>query len=198
MLTVLALPVASNKKRTKTQPPAVHYRIAAASHGPQVPVRIILHCTESPNVVGGADVKAIPAYWQRQGEGFGSHLVVDRTGLTCRCVYDHRIAWHVGGHNTGSLGIEQIGYASYSTTEWDKLGIVGLKQVAKWCAHWSLQYNIPIRASVTRGICTHRMMSLAYPADTNHTDPGRNYPLDHVLALATYYRKNGWYTAPNP
>lgn len=188
----------TNKKalRTKTQPPAIHYRIAAQQHGPMIPQRIVLHDTESPNVQGGRDVTGIPEFWQRQGLGYGSHLVMDQQGLTCRCVYDHRIAWHVGGHNTGSLGIEQIGYASYTTADWDK-GIVGLKQAAKWCAHWSIEYNIPIRANVQRGICTHRMMSIAYPGDTNHTDPGRNYPLDHVLDLARYYVKHGWLVQPN-
>lgn len=182
--------------RTKTDPPAVHYRIAAEQHGPMIPLRIVLHDTESPNVTGGADVKAIPNFWHNQGLGYGSHLVIDQQGLTCRCVYDHRIAWHVGGHNTASLGIEQIGYANYSEAQWEK-GIVGLKQAAKWVAHWSIQYNIPLRLSVTRGVCTHRMMSLAYPGDTTHTDPGRNYPLEHVLDLARYYVKNGWYVNPN-
>ena len=180
--------------RTHARPP-IHKRVAVATHGTQDPKRIIIHCTESPNRPGVSDVLAIPNFWKRQGQGYGTHLVIDGEGNTCQCAIDTRICWGCGGSNTGSLQIEIIGYSASSAAEWAKQ-IKGLKQAAKWTAYWCEQHEIPIALSVNAGIATHAMHSRAFHK-TDHTDPGKNFPLAQFMRNVRYYHAHGWFPAPN-
>lgn len=176
--------------------PTINKRVKGATHGAQTPKRIIIHSTESLNRPGMVDVLAIPAFWQRQGKGYNAHLIIDGEGLTVKGAYDKQVCWAVAGGNTGSLHIELIGSASFTALQWKKCD-VGLKQAAKWCAYWCETHNIPILLSTSRGICTHGMMSAAYGI-SDHTDPGKNFPLKEFIRRVRYYHKEGWLAAPNP
>lgn len=175
--------------------PTINKRIKGATHGSQHPRQIYLHCTESVNRPGLSDVLAIPAYWNKQGKGYNAHLVMDGEGLTAKCALDNQICWAVAGSNTGSLHIEFVGAASLSAREWAKLDR-GLKQGAKWCAYWCEQHHIPIRLSVHGGIATHAMASAAFGV-SDHTDPGKNFPLEQFMKRVHYYHTNGWLVGPN-
>lgn len=176
----------------KVRQPLIQYdgRNLVSSHGNHDPVRICLHDTESHDAPGVADLAGVASYWHGSGTGYGSHLGIDADGNTGRYVDDREIAWHVGGHNTGSLGIEQIGMASFSKTTWLKRK-KQLDKVAKWIAYWSKTYNIPITRSIERGVFTHAMWSAASPL-SDHTDPGSGYPLTYVMFRARQYKKTGW------
>lgn len=175
--------------------PRIHAVRYCASHGYQKPTRAIIHCTESPNRRGLDDVLAIPGFWIRQGSGYATQLVIDADGNTCRVVDDNKIAWGCGGSNTGSLQIEFIGYSIDAPALWTARQ-TGLKQGAKWLAHWHRLYGLPLGLSVTHGIATHAMHSAAFHL-TDHTDPGRNFPLGDLLRWARYYRAFGWLQNPN-
>src|SRR5262245_9285560 len=108
---------------SKTVPaPRVDYNGEAlvASHGAHKPVRIVLHDTEGHDVGGIADLEGLATFWHSQGRGFGSHIATDAEGFSGRYCNDRQIAYHVAKRNTGSLGIEQIGFASFTTAEWMK------------------------------------------------------------------------------
>jgi hypothetical protein len=147
------------------------------THGQHEPRRIVLHDTESHDCKGIRDLTGIVAFWKRQALGYGAHVIVDAQGNSARCALPRSITWHVGGHNTGSLGIEQTGFARFLPKVWRRRP-KQLQAVAVWLAFWSEQYGIPLIHSTDHGVCTH--------ADFHggHTDPGRGYPLAHVLALA--------------
>lgn len=176
----------------KVRQPDIDYdgRALVDSHGSHTPQRIVIHDTEGHDEAGTTDLRHLGEFWHNQNQGYGAHIGVDREGLTGRYVNDSEVAWHVGGHNTGSLGIEQIGFASLGLSGW-RARTKQMQKVARWIAWWSTKYGIPIEQSVKKGVCTHKMMSEAYPADTNHTDPGR-YPLRGVLLLARAYKRLGW------
>lgn len=158
------------------------------SHGEHKPVRIILHSTESGDAAGLTDLRGLAMFWKGQAKGYGSQIAVDLEGLTGRYVADTQIAWHTSQRNTGSLGIEQFGKASFTRRLW----ILRPRQLAKvawWIAFWSKKFSIPIKKDVEFGVSTHAMQSKAFGGD--HTDPGLGYPLQLVLITARVYKRFG-------
>lgn len=175
--------------------PTIYRRVPVATHGTHKPQAIVLHSTESPNRPGVADVLAIPNFWRGQGAGYGAHLVIDGEGNTVKCALDSQVCWAVAGANTGRLHIELIGYSRYTEDDWDDQDR-GLKQAAKWCAYWTERHGIPIRLSTVRGIATHAMYSAAYHV-SDHTDPGKQFPLARFVKRVGYYHEHGWLADPN-
>lgn len=166
-------------------------RYTTLRHGKHKPVRVVLHSTETPDTgVGG--MLAICDYWRDETVGYGAHLIIGGDGATLRVVPDLNMAWHTGGANTGSLGIEQVGYARFTTARWYARPRQ-IMAVARWLAYWSTVYGIPLEASVAAGVSTHAMQSKIHPQSQGHTDPGKGYPLAFVLKLArTYKRYRKW------
>ena len=158
------------------------------SHGSHRPVRIILHDTESHDWKGIRDIVGVAEYWHNSGNGFGAHVIVDAEGNAGWCVSSDRIAWHCARANTGSLGIEQIGFARFSRPMW-----MGRKKqldrVAKIIAQWSMEYDIPLKIDVEMGISTHAMQTKYKNVYGGHTDPGFGYPLYYVLFKARQLKR---------
>lgn len=169
-------------------PPPIAYdgRELVTSHGSHLPVRVVLHDTESHDTAGIGDLRGIAEFWHRQGRGYGAHVGVDKEGNSARYVSDDLIGWHVQDRNTGSLGVEQIGFASFPLAVWWTRPRQ-LQTVARWLAYWSDRYGIPLRLHVERGVSTHAMQSEAYGG--GHYDPGRGYPLRFVVQLARTYKR---------
>src|SRR5438067_836648 len=90
------------------------------THGTMTPVRVVLHDTESHDTAGIGDVKGIYDFWHRQGLGYGAHFVVDGEGNVGQGASCKQITWHVGNLNTGSIGIEQVGFASFTKLVWSR------------------------------------------------------------------------------
>lgn len=157
-----------------------------ATHGFHVPRRGIWHSTESSDYAGIRDLEGIVAYWGRQGRGLGSHVIIDKAGNSALCVPPGKIAWHVGGRNTGSVGIELIGFARFTPTLWF-VRRAQLDKLARWMAWLDFFYGIPLRFGVERGWSGHG----GQPNQT-HWDPGPWFPKKYVLRLACRYRENGW------
>lgn len=172
--------------------PRVQYdgRRLVDGHGPHQPVRIIIHDTESHDHAGIRDLQGIAEFWDRQDEGFGAHIGIDKTGNTARYVNDGNVAWHTGGRNTGSLGVELIGFARFSLKMW-MARRRQLDKLARWLAYWSVKYGIPLERDVERGVSTHRAQSRVFRT-SDHSDPGPFFPQRFVLRKARRYRKEGW------
>lgn len=68
--------------------------------------QVVIHCTETP------DLASARAFGERvlydSGTGNSGHYYIDRDGAIHRYVAPERIAHHVAGHNTDSIGIELV------------------------------------------------------------------------------------------
>lgn len=147
-------------------------------HGVHVPLRIVLHSTESHDRPGNSDIEGVLIYLEGTPELLGVHLCVDEEGRSGQGLPFACIAYHCGGLNTGSIGIEMIGFARFSLRKWYGRRRQ-LKKVAKWIAYLSLRFDIPIKRSVEHGVCLHRDV----PAG-GHWDPGYGFPTRRVMRWA--------------
>jgi hypothetical protein len=155
---------------------------------------IVVHTTESADSRGFGELARLARYFVRVRRS--AHVAVDGEGYSSRMVDDARSAYHASYWNVGTLGIEQVGYASFDIDAWAKRP-VQLEAAARWIAHWAARHRIPIErcevaglrynrnrrvvagAIVRRGICTHDQVD-----PRNRDDPGAGYPLDAVLRRA--------------
>jgi hypothetical protein len=171
----------------------------AITHGAMRPVRVVLHDTESHDTKGITDVKGIYDFWVEQGKGYGAHLVIDKDGNTGMAEpgFVHEM-WHVGNYNGGSIGIEQIGFASFTKLIWSRAHQKQLIKVARWLAWLHTEYHIPLVRSTNHGVCTHWDVGRAGIDNSGHTDPGRGYPMRTILWLANRYVKRGGWSKDQP
>jgi N-acetyl-anhydromuramyl-L-alanine amidase AmpD len=160
------------------------------------PSLIVLHDTESHDRPGNSDLEAIGSWFNNPVAQASAHVCVDGEGRSAQYVPDERKAWHCAQYNSASLGIEQIGYATFHEADWTRNERAQLKKVAKYIAYWSKKYDIPIRhgrvsnGQVTQtGVVTHADLG---SAGGGHHDPGPGYPLEAVLHTARYYKRRGW------
>jgi len=130
------------------------------------------------------------AYATRRTDGTSAHFYVDASEVV-QSLDTSDIAGHAGSWqgNQYSIAVEITGLTSWTrarwldSVAWDKLGAV-LAAVAR-------HHNIPatrvtveqMRANPrVRGAYDHNQMRLAW-GGTDHTDPGPNFPWDHLLAV---------------
>ena len=172
--------------KVPTQPRVAITRISRHQAARVTPVRaIVLHTTEG--WYGSGFLPAAAGYFASNSREVSTHITTDGQGRSARSVVDGRRAFHVYKANTYTLGIEQIGTASWTRAQW-LTRRAQLDAAARWIAYWSVKYRIPIRRCETRdrtsyvltktGVCTHRQFSL------QRNDPGVGYPLDVVLKRA--------------
>lgn len=162
-------------------------RHLVAQHGAHVPVRIILHSTESSNQEGVRDLYNIGAYWSTNG--LGAHLGVDDEGNTALYIDFNRIGWHVAGRNTGAIGIEMVGTAHWTYQDWVSRPKL-LNEVARWLAYLSRTYDIPLVRDPYHGVSTHNDQSQL--SGGGHWDPGPGFPFNLVLGDAKVLAEKGW------
>ncbi len=167
-------------------------------HGRQNPVRVVLHDTESHDAAGITDISGIFNFWKSQGLGYGAHFIVDKDGNVGQGARCRDETWHVGNYNNGSIGIEQVGFASYTELIWKRDRLKQLIKVARLLAWLSVTFDIPLVHSIERGVCTHADVGRAGIDPSGHTDPGAGYPLTLVLWLANRYVKRGGWSPEQP
>lgn len=149
---------------------------------------IVVHSTEGGNVPGLGDLVGLGGWFANRGAQVSSHVATDAEGNSARYVADRDKAWHCGGFNSVSLGIEQVGRAAQLS--WP---VEQEKETARWIAYWSKLHGIPIQKGAVRGgsvvksgIVRHSDLGAA---GGNHHDPGRGYDLHDVLEHARGYRR---------
>lgn len=182
----------------RVREPRIDYdgRALVDSHGPHKPVRIVIHDTEGLDAPGIRDLVGLAEFFKRQGRGYGYHVAVDADGNSSRMVDDREIGWHLGGGNTGSLGVSMIAQARFTRPFWFTRPRQ-LHKVARWLAWWSLEHDIPLVKAKPRegdpgiGVLTHGQWSAA-SSKSDHTDPGAGFPFFYVLFWARRYAKEGW------
>lgn len=143
----------------------------------------VVHTYECPR---NDDLVNRAAYQERAGS---SYTVLVGTTKTLRANDDDYIPWAAAqtGNRVG-LHMSFLAYASSSRATWINHG-TQLNKGADVVADWCKRYGIPpvkltaaqVRAG-QRGICGHDEVSAAW-RETDHTDPGRNFPWDVFLSL---------------
>lgn len=157
----------------------VDRRDDAPNHGLIRPRRAILHCTQSGNLPGAKDINGVFDFWQRQGRGYWIHAIIDGDGNSGWGADFNRMVWATGGANTGSLQIELIGWANYTSNDWLKKHPKQLQALARWLAVWHEQYGIRLEHDTRNGVSQHRDHPIG-----GHTDINAEFPLDWVLRRA--------------
>lgn len=166
------------------------------THGAMTPVRVVLHDTESHDEKGIGDMKGVVDFWLRGPDKLGAHFIVDAEGNIAQCGEPTELMFHTLDANTGSVGIEQIGFANFTRQAWlsrpDQL-----MKVAKLLAWLNDEYHIPLRHSTVNGVSTHADQTIAHHVAGGHTDPGKGYPFDEVLAMAQQMKQAGGWLPDN-
>lgn len=152
---------------------------------------IVLHDTESHNRPGNADLEAIGSWFQNPAAQASAHICVDADGNSARYVRDRAKAWHCATYNSAALGIEQIGFMTQGREAWLD-NKAELLETARWIAHWSIKFGIPIRRAVVAngevvrsGVTTHAKLGAL---GGNHGDPG-DYPFKWVMRKARQIKR---------
>lgn len=170
--------------------------VQAKWYGPgrTVPIRVVvIHDMEAPE--GPLTAENI-AHWfatMSADSKASAHVCVDNNSAV-RCVADGDRAWHAPGANGDGLGIELAGYARQSRAEWlDQYSKGVLDQAARVVSGWCQKHDIPARKLTVaelkagkRGVVGHRDVSAAY-GQTDHSDPGPNFPWDYFLSRVSAY-----------
>lgn len=145
----------------------------------------MLHSTETPP----GTARAVARQFQDPTRRVSSHWVVG-TDVTVSCVAESDTAWAAPGANADGIQIEQCGYAG--STDWTSGdGLAVVTATAALVAGICSRHNIPLRALTDSelaagqaGICTHAQVSRVYKK-SDHWDPGPNYPMATLIAMAS-------------
>lgn len=156
------------------------------THGYHDLTRGIWHDTESHDFSGIRDLEGIVRFWVNQNRGYGAHVIIDRDGNSCLCANPHEITWHTGERNTGSFGVELVGWARFTPRLW-LLRPKQLDKLARWMAWVNLEFDVPLSFGINNGWSGHRDQPRQF-----HSDPGLGFPKGFVLRLANSYRRDGW------
>lgn len=145
------------------------------------------------NTANDASAENEASYAKRRTDSVSSHYYVDSNSIIQSLDTKHK-AWHAGSGtgNTYAISYEITGTNAKSrdwwlnNVAWDLLA----KQIATDMKLWGISNK---RLSISQmndgyssGIVTHNDMRLAW-GGTTHTDPGSNFPMDHLIAKVNQY-----------
>ena len=146
--------------------------------------------SSQPDVAGGT-----ARYFTDPNSGGSAHTVSDTSRLL-RCVAENMVAWHAPP-NDNSLGNEIAGQAWYTREQWLSSDV---RMAWERCAHeeaaQARRWDVPVRKLTVdevragkRGFCGHVDKSQAF-GQSDHTDPGPNFPWDIFMDRALFYFRN--------
>lgn len=171
--------------------------IQASYHGGEgnlPPIRQVIHCTAPgigyPAASAKGQAVGTARYFQTPATGGSAHWVFD-IAEAVRCLADSTVGYHAPP-NPHSLGYEICGEVTYTREQWLSPevwpAVVDCAAQVKADAH---KYGIPIHkltvaetAADHAGQCGHVDVSEAFH-QSDHTDPGPNFPWDRFMALLT-------------
>jgi hypothetical protein len=154
--------------------------------GETVKKYITIHNTSNARDASAEDEAS---YAKNRTDGTSSHYYVDRDSIVQSLDTDLR-ANHVGSRTGNATGIAyEITGTNSKTREWWLNNVAwGLlvKQIRLDCEAHGITPRLltvaQIKAGTLTGIITHDQARQVW-GGTDHTDPGKNFPMDHLLAL---------------
>lgn len=170
----------------------VHWvRSASSREGARIHLAV-LHDTEGSDHPEGnpsADLVGLGALFDNVEAS--AHYAVNVEGRFGQYVPDSAKAWSNCNFNPVSISLEQIGFASWTTTYWMQHRHTQLKATARWLLYVHNHYGVPLRKGevsgggvVKDGIVQHKDLGLI---GCGHSDCGDGYPIDYVILLARLY-----------
>lgn len=149
---------------------------------------VVIHDMEYPEKMTAAE--EVAKYFQnpldasKQPVKASAHICVDADSIV-QCVKDRNVAYAAPGANSDGIQIECAGYGRQTRVEWlDKYSTQLLLKAAEATALYLRKFYLPtqlLTAAQVRagspGITGHMMVSQAY-GESDHTDPGPNFPWD--------------------
>lgn len=152
--------------------------------------RIVIHCTVSPCVAGGARDTA--SYFRNTTAKGSAHYAVDPHEVV-QAAYDSVNCWHAPPSG-GSLGVELCDPMAGTGARWhDDDHLAMLEHAAELVAGLCLAYDVPVRKLDAgdlklgkRGICGHDDVSDAFKEST-HWDPGPAFPWPYFMQRVRHY-----------
>jgi N-acetylmuramoyl-L-alanine amidase. len=142
---------------------------------------VVIHDTE-----GGGSAKNVAA-WGATQRNASWHVVVDNDCVV-RQLPDNIVAWGAPPCNDEGLQCEIVGFASWSKLQWFK-NQSSLKRAAWQTARWCVGHDIPARwltdaqlKAGAKGLTYHAQVSRVFD-ESDHTDPGKNFPFGYFLFL---------------
>lgn len=160
------------------------------------PTVIVIHTTEGSEGLKSAEDGA--AYDQRRTDGTSTHYFCDQdTVVQCVRTTDRANAAKASGNKIG-IHYELCGKAAQTPDQWhDEASLGTFRNAAKQAARDAKKHGLPVRRLTAaqvrageKGFCAHNDISDAF-GESNHTDPGRNYPWAEFLALVNDYMEDG-------
>lgn len=172
--------------------PFIQARHYAKCNGVRRPKWVVLHSMEIENKPESAENVAryfanipfdVPNYKKAS-----AHICVDQNSAV-RCVPDNDIAYAAPGSNDEGLHIELAEFARSSEGKWlEENGRAMLNIAAPIVRDWCVSFGIPMTfvdykglRRGEKGVTTHYEVSLAF-GWTDHTDPGKGFPIQKFLA----------------
>lgn len=176
--------------------PPITIQAAHMSAGSNTPVnRVVIHAT-SPGMAGHESsqpgmARSTAQYFASPSSGGSAHYITDSGEDEQHCVPDNRIAWHAPP-NSHSIGIEICGEAVYNRPDWLAENVYpGIEKAAQRTVELCERFDIPKQfldvsalRSGQRGITSHADVAEAW-GESNHWDPGPNFPWDYFMDLVT-------------
>jgi N-acetyl-anhydromuramyl-L-alanine amidase AmpD len=136
-------------------------------------IGIIVHATRSGIPGFKKDYEAtINTFWSQAAQ-VSAHQVVREDGQRCIVVADEDTAWHAGGLNPSTLGVE-VCQPTMDTPFTD----AQVRSTAELCDLWCTVHNIPRTRDFIKG---HEETSQGIAA--GKTDPGPAWPWDEFMSL---------------
>lgn len=144
---------------------------------------VTVHSTENT----GASARDEANYARRRTDGTSSHFYVDGGGIVQSLSTDYG-ANHAGSGwpNNHCIAYEFCGTVRWNRSTWmDRIDWeAAAAQIARDCKRWGIPtkwLTVGELADRHRGLNTHDDCRRAF-GGTSHTDPGPNFPKDHLLA----------------
>lgn len=152
------------------------------------PTLIVIHTTEGSEGLVSAENGA--SYDTRRTDGVSTHFFCDQDS-TIQCVKttDRAHTARLHGNDRG-VHFELCGRAAQTPDQWHDAASAGtIRQAARIAARVARKHGIPVRRLTVeqvragmKGFCEHKTISDAW-GETDHQDPGKNYPWSEFLAL---------------
>jgi N-acetyl-anhydromuramyl-L-alanine amidase AmpD len=147
---------------------------------------LVVHTAEMDESPTGAEALGAWASSSRAPRA-SWHYAVDSNSIV-QCVLDRDVAWHVPGANNAGIGVELVGRARQSASDWqDDFSVDQLALAARLFGWLAKKHDIALqfvdaeglRQGVS-GVTTHNEASLAFKK-SDHWDPGPNFPMEKFL-----------------
>ena len=148
---------------------------------------VVIHTTEGETAEGAAS-------WFENPRSEGSANMVVGDYIAFRTLNDNQIPWAAPPLNGIGYHIEIAGFAAWTHDEWMQHRR-RIENAAYRAALRCNSYRIPIfyrgpgylmRKPELGGITTHADISKAFH-QTDHTDPGINFPMDLFITMVQWY-----------